>query len=67
MQTEPTLQQRLERISLDWAEIVRAERRARFQRSQAFHALARQAWIWLRRPVARATAPADCGPAGACA
>lgn len=65
MQTEATLQQRLERISLDPAEIVRAERRARVQRSQAFHALAHRSWTWLRRPFERA--PADCEPVGSCA
>lgn len=67
MHTEATLQQRIERVSLDWEDVARAQRRARVLRSRAFHALFHRMWTWVRGPVERAPAPADCEPIGACA
>jgi hypothetical protein len=71
MQSNPqeARQQSIERVALDWEEVARAQRRARVLRSQAFHQLFQLilgTGTRLRRVLERASAPANCAPAGAC-
>ncbi len=55
------------RITLDWDEVVRAERHARRLRAEVFTRAFLALLFWRRNAPERAGVSLDCGPTGDCA